>query len=133
MKQQKERDRFSTQSSIKWFLDVGYHLGTLTETHARRLVGVNRTTFDRWLRGESSAPPAALELLRLHAFGEPPGGFGSRAWDGFRFQNGFLSTPYGDLTPGDLQSFHFYRLTALQYIAQARINNNERQSNHAIR
>lgn len=60
MKQQKERDRFSTQSSIKWFLDVGYHLGTLTETQARRLAGVNRTTFDRWLRGESSAPRPPL-------------------------------------------------------------------------
>lgn len=108
-----------TASSISWYLDVGHHFGTMTEAQAMRLSGVHRTTWKRYRAGEISAPPALLELLRITAFGEPPGGFGTKNdWDGFRFQNGLLSTPYGDLTPGDLKTFHFWKQTALRYIGE---------------
>lgn len=100
-----------TSSSLSWYLDVGYHYGTMTVTQARRLAGVHRTTWDRYIKGEISAPPALLELLRMTAFGEPPGGF-SKEWDGFRFQNGILSTPYGDLTPSDLKQFWLFKQVA---------------------
>lgn len=106
----------ATASSISWLLDVGGFYGTLTETQARALAAVNRTTFTRWLRGQSSAPAATLELLRLHAFGEPPGGFGSKDWRGFRFQNGALHSPYGDIfTPAELRAFWIYRRSGRPY------------------
>lgn len=118
MNNKKARSHFATRSALGWFLDVGFHYGTLTENQARKLAAVNRTTFDRWLRGESSAPAATLELIRMYAFGEPPGGFGQPVWEGFRFQNGVLVSPYGDLTPGDLRTFHFYKQTAHRYMNQ---------------
>lgn len=110
------RSHYGTRSALEWFLDVGYHYATLNETAARRLAAVNRTTFDRWLRGESSAPAATLELLRIHAFGEPPGGFG-KEWDSFRFARGVLVSPFGELTPADLRQFHYFKRLAVRYLA----------------
>jgi hypothetical protein len=110
------RSHYATKSALSWYLEIGYHLCTLTEAQARHLSAVNRTTFDRWQRGESSAPTATLQLIRMHALGEPPGGW-SNDWDGFRFQNGLLVTPHGELSPGDLQTFHFYKRTAHAYMS----------------
>jgi hypothetical protein len=106
----KERSHFSTKTAIEWYLDVGWHYGSMQESDARQIARVNRTTFDRWMRGESSAPEATLELLRMHAFGEPPGGFGNKDWSGFRFVRGLLVTDWGDdLTPGDLRNYRLYK------------------------
>lgn len=108
------RSHLATRSSLSWYMDVGHHFATLTETQARDIARVNRTTFDRWLRGESSAPPATLELLRLHAYGEPPCGF-SKAWAGFRFQHGKLIAEHGDeWTPGDLKAVFYWKKMAFQ-------------------
>lgn len=52
---------------------------------------VNRTTFRRWLSGETRIPPATLELLRLHACGEPPSTH--EEWHGWCFTQGKLFTP----------------------------------------
>lgn len=111
------KKRFHTKSALNWYLEAGYFYGTLTESRARVLAGVNRTTFDRWLRGESAAPAATLELLRLHAFGEPPGGFGSTCWQGFRFANGRIISDYGiEFTPGDLRQAGRWKRLAMEYI-----------------
>lgn len=105
-----------TASSLSWFLDVGYHYGTMTETQARKLSGVHRTTWERYRAGKIAAPPALLELLRLTAYGEPPGGFDSKCWEGFRFQNGVLISPFGDVfTPAELRSFWIYRRSTEPY------------------
>lgn len=108
----------NSKHSLKWLLDVGFHYATMTESHARKLAGVSNLTFNRWLSGETEAPAAALELLRIHAFGEPPGGFGE-AWRGFRFQTERLITPDGRyLTPSDLMAVFFWKKMASQYIEQ---------------
>lgn len=110
-----QRNHRITQSSIEWFLHVGYHYGTLTESKARQLAAVNRTTFDRWSRGESSAPSATLELLRLHAFGEPP--LASKAWRGFRFQNDFLTIDDAyTYTADDVRALWNWRRLAHEYL-----------------
>lgn len=108
----------NTKHAIKWLLDVGFHYATLSESHARQLAGVSKLTFNRYLSGETATPAATLELLRIHAFGEPPGGF-SNAWRGFRFQGDHLVTPDGrNLTPGDLMAVFFWKQTAAEYMRQ---------------
>lgn len=100
---------FGTRTSLEWFLDVGHHLGTMIEREAMQIARVDRSTWQRWRRGESAAPAGTIELLRLHAFGEPPGGL-SRDWKGFMFKRGFLVTDWGeDLTPGDLRNFRLFK------------------------
>lgn len=104
------RSHFSTKSALEWYLEVGWHYGSMRESEARQIARVNRTTFDRWRRGESSAPEATLELLRMHAYGEPPGGFGNKDWSGFRFVRGILVTDWGEeLTPGELRNYRLYK------------------------
>lgn len=57
----------------------------------RKLSGVHRTTFNRWLTGETNPPKATLELFRLHATGEPPST--DKEWQGWCFTQGKLFTP----------------------------------------
>lgn len=75
-----------TKFALSWLLQVGHHYGTLTRREAIDIAQVNRTTFERWERGLSHAPLATLELLRLHAFGQPP----NHLWEGWRFVRGEL-------------------------------------------
>lgn len=63
----------------------------ISVSRCRDLAKVNRTTFDRWLKGETSPPAATLELFRLHARGEPPSI--SNEWHGWTFAQGLLFTP----------------------------------------
>lgn len=106
------RSRNSTKGALKWFIEVGYQYATMTETDARNIARVNRTTFDRWLKGLSSPPAATLELLRLHAYGEPPSGF-SKAWAGFRFQNDKIIDESGnEFYPNDLKAVFYWRKMA---------------------
>lgn len=102
-----------TQSSINWFLDVGWQYATITKTDAFHIARVERSTWHRWLNAEAAAPAATLELLRLHAFGEPPAGR-SIAWRGFRFQNDTIITPDGRaLSTSDLMAVFFWKQIAL--------------------
>lgn len=115
------RIRLNTKSTLSWFLDVGHHFGTMSQHQAQDIARVNRTTFSRWLTGQSSAPAGIMELLRLHAFGEPPSGF-SNAWAGFRFHNQKLVTPDERyLTPQDLKAAFFWKQMAF---SNERSNNN---------
>lgn len=52
---------------------------------------VNRTTFYRWLRGDTYPPAAIIDLLRMHAKGEPPSMHSE--WHGWCFTQGKLWTP----------------------------------------
>ena len=52
---------------------------------------VHRTTFNRWLSGYAAPPAATMELLRLHATGEPPSVH--KEWQGWCFTQGQLFTP----------------------------------------
>ena len=112
-KSNNEQKKSITQSTIAWLLTVGASYGTITgATHAQQIVMVDRVTFYRWATGKAAAPPAALELLRLHAYGEPPAGR-SPAWRGFRFYADRLITEDGrELTPADLKAVFFWRQMA---------------------
>ncbi len=55
------------------------------------LARVHRTTWARWLDGDSEPPAAIMELLRLHATGEPPSV--DHEWQGWCFTQGKLFTP----------------------------------------
>lgn len=110
------RSHFATKSALGWFLEVGHHYATMNEAEALRLSGVNRTTFERWKKGQSSAPSATLELLRMYAFGEPTGGFKGE-WRGFRFARGKLISDWGtEFTPQDLRAFVQFKRLANEYL-----------------
>lgn len=108
-KQSPDQLKKHTANSLQWFFDVGYQYATMTPADAFHIARVERTTWHRWLKAESAAPAATLELLRLHAFGEPPAGR-SLAWRGFRFQNDQIITPDGrSLTAADLMAVFFWK------------------------
>jgi hypothetical protein len=107
-----ELQKRDTMHTLQWYLEVGFQYGTMTKTDALRIARVNPATFYRWLTGKATAPAATLELIRLHAFGEPPSGR-SAAWRGFRFQNDQILTEDGrTLTPQDLKAVFFWRQIA---------------------
>ena len=112
-------NKLTTKAAIDWYLRVGFHNGTLTgPTHAREILNVDRVTFYRWTTGKSAAPYTALELLRLHAFGEPPGGRTS-TWRGFKFMSDRLITEDGrELTPADLKAVFFWKQMAFSKLDQ---------------
>lgn len=76
---------------------LNYYPFPISETEAFKIARVHRTTWRRWMNGESEIPAATMELIRLHATGQPATGW-SKAWDGFRFFNGKLVTPCGRFT-----------------------------------
>lgn len=114
-----EQLKRQTMHTLNWYLDVGFQYATMTKTDALRISRVNPATFYRWLHGKAAAPAATLELLRLHAFGEPPGGRSS-AWSGFRFQNDRIITEDGRaLTTADLKAVFFWRQWVLNAATQS--------------
>lgn len=73
---------------------------------ARALIGVNRATWSRWLRGHSHVPQAVTVLLRILQGGELPQG--GDAWAGWKFHEGKLFDPAGQWhTPGTIQEWHW--------------------------
>lgn len=78
-----------TKFSLSWLLLIGEHFCTLSRSQAVNVARVDRSTFERWENGKTQAPLATLELLRPHAFGNPPSGL-SDDWNGWRFQHGKL-------------------------------------------
>lgn len=113
-------NKSATQSQIAWLIQVGNHYGTITGTNfVQDLLQVDRVTLYRWTTGRAAAPYSALELLRLHAFGEPPGGR-STAWRGFRFFADKLITPDNrELTPADLMAVFFWKQMAFNQLDTA--------------
>ncbi|MGP1718163.1 MAG: DUF3653 domain-containing protein [Methylophilus sp.] len=110
-------NKLATKSKIEWYLRVGWHFGTLNgPKDVMDILQIDRFTFYRWSTGRSCAPYAALELLRLHAFGEPPGGR-SKAWRDFRFYRDRLITEDGRvLSPGDLKAVFFWKQMAFNQL-----------------
>lgn len=78
---------FKKNNAFSDFLDEH----PISLTRCFELSRVNRTTFSRWLNGTSRPPAATLELLRLHALGEPPSTHNE--WRGWCFTQGKLFTP----------------------------------------
>ena len=105
--------KLQTKAAIQWYLQVGWQFGTLTgPSHVREILKIDRVTYHRWSTGRAAAPYTALELLRLHAFGEPPGGR-STAWRGIRFFNDRLITEDGrEFTPADIKAAFMWRKMA---------------------
>lgn len=109
--------KLDTKAKIRWFLQVGYQYGTVTgEQQIIEILKIDRVTLYRWMNGKAAAPYSALELLRLHAFGLPPGKRSSD-WSGFRFFNNQLITEDGrELSPGDLKAVFFWKQLALSHM-----------------
>lgn len=109
-----------TQAQIAWLIQVGNHYGTISGSgFIQDLLQIDRVTFYRWATGRAAAPYSALELLRLHAFGEPPGGRSS-AWRGFRFYADRLITEDNrELSPADLKAVFFWKQMAFSNLDQA--------------
>lgn len=85
-----------------------YDLLRLARPEDRALVGVNRATWSRWLRGRSRVPLAVLNLFRIVVAGELPQG--GDAWAGWRMVGGRLIDPAGiEHTPGTIQAWHWTR------------------------
>lgn len=105
--------KLATKAAIEWYLRVGFHFGTITGPRKiMDILQIDRVTYYRWSTGKVAAPYTALELLRLHAYGEPPGGRSS-AWRGFRFFNDKLITEDGrELSPADLKAVFIWRQMA---------------------
>lgn len=75
---------------------------------ARALVGVNRATWSRWLRGRARVPAAVVTLLRILTGGELPQG--GTAWEGWKFRDGKLFDPAGQWhTPSTVLAWHWTR------------------------
>lgn len=105
--------RLNTKATIEWYLRVGWHFGTISgPSKIIEILQIDRVTYYRWSTGKAAAPYSALELLRLHAFGEPPGGR-SQAWRGFRFCTDRLITEDGrEFSPADLKAVFFWKQMA---------------------
>lgn len=74
----------------------------------RALVGVNRATWSRWLRGRSRVPHAVRVLMSIVVGGELPQG--GKDWEGWRFRDGRLYDPSGQWhTPGTILAWHWVR------------------------
>lgn len=97
------------KNSFKEFLDSH----PITRAEAFRIARVHRTTFRRWLNGESDPPAATMELLRLHALKEPPSTHFE--WHGWTFTQGRLFTPCNrGFTPQQVAEIpHLYRDRAI--------------------
>lgn len=90
------------------------NFGLLTETKARELAQVHRTTFDRWLAGKSEPPAATLELLRLHSTQEltQPG------FTGWAIIGGRLIDPGGtEHAPDEIRRLPLYQRHSGQFLA----------------
>lgn len=116
-KSNKVENKMRTKSQIEWLLQVGHHYGTIRNSQQiQQILGIDRVTFYRWSTGKVAAPFAALELLRLHAYGEPPSGR-SPAWRGFRFFDDKLITEDGrEFTPADLKAVFFWKQLAFNQL-----------------
>jgi hypothetical protein len=85
---------------LRDFLNVA----PMTINRAMAICKVDRTTFKRWLLGQTKPPAATMELLRLHAYGEPPSLHGE--WSGWTFTQGKLWTPANrGYSPGEIEMF----------------------------
>ncbi|MFD0930202.1 DUF3653 domain-containing protein [Methylophilus glucosoxydans] len=113
MNKKSDIKKLQSKNTIEWYLTVGWHFGTITTPYkAREILQVDRVTWYRWITGKAAAPYSALELLRLHAFGEPPCGR-SIAWRGFRFQNEKLIAEDGrEFSPADLKAVFYWKQMA---------------------
>jgi hypothetical protein len=76
-----------------------------------QILNVHRTTLQRWMRGQSKVPEAALFALRGVAKGQLPGQDDS-SWQGWHFHND------GNLYSPDGRPFHVGDLLAQQYERQ---------------
>lgn len=89
----------------------------ILEKDARRLAGVHKSTWTRWLCGQSTPPTAVVELIRLHAAGRiMPDDFTDCYFAGDRFYDDY---GHGH-TLADLRLFQLYRQHSGEYIALLR-------------
>lgn len=76
--------------------------------------GVHRTTWQRWISGETKPPRSTLLLIRMIALGALP----DPAFHGFTCHSGLIwdETNTG-FTPGDIRSIPFFRAGQAKYVS----------------
>lgn len=85
-----------------------YDLLRQASPELRALIGVNRSTWHRWMTGRGRVPRAVAALLKILLAGELPQG--GKEWDGWRFHDGRLYDPAGQWhTPGTIRAWHWAR------------------------
>lgn len=106
--------KYTKRTAARSMLKEILNFYPISEGRAFKIANVHRTTWKRWLNGESNPHPAVIELIRLHALGEPP----DPAFAGCRFVNGVLYDDHGNAhTLGDLRVFSLYKQHHFQYMA----------------
>lgn len=85
----------------------------ISEALAFKAARVHRTTWQRWLNGESNPPTATVQLIRSLAIGALP----VPEFNGFSCHSGLIwddtNTGY---TPADIRSIPFFRAGHLRYV-----------------
>lgn len=85
----------------------------IREDVAFKAARVHRTTWRRWLNGESNPPTATVQLIRSLAIGALP----DPEFNGFSCHSGLIfddtNTGY---TPADIRSIPFFRAGHLRYV-----------------
>lgn len=86
----------------------------ISENAAFQAAGVHRTTWRRWLTGESKPPRATVQLIMTLSLGRLP----DPAFLGFTCHSGLLfdETNTG-FTPGDIRSIPFFRSGQAKYVS----------------
>lgn len=87
---------------------VDHAVSSVGEAFALDILGVHRTTLDRWRKGQVRIPHAALALLRIWQEGRLPG-MGDD-WRGFHFFGDRLYTAAGvGYTARDIDGWHWQK------------------------
>lgn len=85
----------------------------ITKSRALAISRVHRTTFERWWKGESKPPAAALELIKREALAELPG----RKFEGWRVAGDYLVDQNGvEYHHDDIKRLDQYKRLAYQYL-----------------
>lgn len=113
MKKRPQPHRKTSRTSIPVTLRDILNFYPISSDKAFKIARVHRTTWRRWLDGTSHPPAATVELIRLHALGEPA----DPAFAGFRFVNGKLYDDCGrGYTPEDIRALEWHRIKSHQYL-----------------
>jgi hypothetical protein len=103
--------------SRKYFYNELEHLFNvhpISIEKAFQVAGVHRTTWARWLSGETRIPPATLQLIKIMVRGD----LTDPAFAGFYTSNGVLFDDCGrHYEPGEIRACQYYKTLAFKYLS----------------
>jgi hypothetical protein len=91
-----------------------FNIHPISIEKAFQVAGVHRTTWARWLSGETRIPPATLQLIKIMVRGD----LTDPAFSGFYTTNGVLVDDAGRCyEPTDIRACQYYKALAFSYLA----------------